>query len=74
MSPFSTGNPTLDSVLAILGALSVILTVVANMPAVAPTKVGRVLLKLTAVDFVGLVRAAAAFMPKSAPKDPPADK
>lgn len=69
----STGNPTLDSVLAILGAVSVILTVVANMPAVAPTKAGQVLLKLSAVDFAGLVRAVMAFMPKAAPK-PPTDK
>lgn len=69
----STGNPTLDSVLAILGAVSVILTVVANMPAVAPTKAGRVMMKLSAVDFVGLVRAVMAFMPKAAPK-PPADE
>lgn len=66
----STGNPTLDSVLTILGALSVILTVVANMPAVAPTKVGQVLLKLSAVDIVGLVRAVVAFMPKKTPEAP----
>ena len=70
----STGNLTLDSVLAILGAVSVILTVVANMPAVAPTKTGQVLLKLSAVDFVGLGKAVAALMPKPTPKDPPADK
>lgn len=73
MSPFSTGNPTLDSVLAILGAVSVILTVVANMPSVSETRAGKIMLKLTAVDFVGLVRAAAAFLPAKAPQ-PPSDK
>lgn len=66
----STGNPTLDSVLTILGALSVILTVVANMPAVAHTKAGQVMLKLSAIDLVGLVRAVVAFMPKKAPEAP----
>lgn len=68
----STGNPTLDSVLTILGALSVILTVVANMPAVSATRAGQVMLKLTAIDFVGLVRAALAFLPKKPPTPPSA--
>lgn len=70
----STGNPTLDSVLTILGALSVILTVVANMPAVSATRAGQVMLKLSAVDIVGVVRAVAAFLPKAAPKAPPSDQ
>lgn len=66
----STGNPTLDSVLTILGALSVILTVVANMPAVSATRAGKVMLKLSAVDIVGVVRAVAAFLPKKPPTSP----
>lgn len=70
----STGNPDIDTVLSVIGALTVILSVIANVPAVRASRAGEVLVRLTAVDLGGLLRVLLPLFTKRAesPK-PPAD-
>lgn len=70
----NTGNADLDAVLAVIGAVTVLLSVLANVPAVRATKTGEVLVRLTAIDLMGIVRLVAPlFASKKAPPTAPTD-
>jgi hypothetical protein len=67
----STGNPTVDAVLTIVGALTIILSAVASLPGVAGTKAGNVLTKFVAIDVAGLLRLVLSIVLKAPPQLPP---
>jgi hypothetical protein len=62
----------MDMVFKVVGALTVLLTVVANLPPVAKSRAGAVMHKFVAIDFVGLLRLVMPLLAlKAAPKEPP---
>jgi hypothetical protein len=64
---------TVESVLAIVGALSVILSVLASVPAIRDSKTGSHLRKLNGFDVVGILRLVLPLLSKKAPPTPPSD-
>ena len=65
----------IESILSVIGALVVLLTVIAHLPYVRGSKAGNFLLKLTAVDIVGVLRVIALVLTKKPepPKTPSED-
>ncbi len=65
-----------ESVLAIVGALSVILSVLSSVPAVRDSKAGKHLQKLNGFDVLGILRLVLPLLARkpAAPESKPSDE
>lgn len=64
----------LESILAVIGALSVLLGLICNLPGVKGSKFAQGASKLLAIDIIGVLRVVGLLLAKKPEQKPPSDE